>query len=187
MANIVNGDTVIWTEGVFHGGSFSRWGNRPGKYLGDREVEGVIVSSRYGDATTAHWLTVLVSASSGVEPIAPGTKLRRKAATVYGGLTHHEDGAEHVEQEAVKRAQKMRAAERTGNPIRASNLRDQAGFVPFGQSQGAKIGDHVCHPIFGAGEVVGLAEAGRVARVRFAHGESSLDLIYAQLTILAAI
>jgi hypothetical protein len=127
MTNIVTGDLVAWTEAVFHGESFSRWGNRPGTYHGDRRVEGVVVSSRYGERTTAHWLTVLVTASSGVEPIAPGTKVRRKASTVYCGLTYHATGPDHARQEAVKRKQKMRAAERTSDPTRATILREQAG------------------------------------------------------------
>jgi hypothetical protein len=126
MANIVAGDKVAWTEAVFHGGSFSPWGNRPGTYDGDRGVEGVVVSSSYGQRTTAHWLTVLVTASSGVEPVPSGTKVRRKAATVYGGLTYHAEGPDHARQEAVKRKQKRRAAERTSDPTRASILREQA-------------------------------------------------------------
>jgi hypothetical protein len=127
MTSIVTGDQVAWTEAVFHGGSFSRWGNRPGTYDGDRRVEGVVVSSGYGQRTTAHWLTVLVTASSGVEPILPGTRVRRKAATVYGGLTYHEEGPDHALQEAVKREQKRRAAERTSDPTRVAILREQAG------------------------------------------------------------
>jgi hypothetical protein len=135
MVNIVTGDKVAWTEAVFHGGSFSRWGNRPGTYYGDRRVEGVVVSSAYGRRTTAHWLTVLVTASSGVEPIPPGAKVRRKAATVYGGLTYHAEGPDHAMQEAVKREQKRRAAERTSDPTRAAILREQAGCEETGGSQ----------------------------------------------------
>jgi hypothetical protein len=128
MTSIVTGDQVAWTEAVFHGGSFSRWGNRPGTYDGDRRVEGVVVSSRYGERTTAHWLTVLVTGSSGVEPIPAGTKVRRKAATIYGGLTDHAESPDHAREETVKRTQKMRAAERTSDPTRAAILREQAGY-----------------------------------------------------------
>jgi hypothetical protein len=132
MANLVTTDKVTWTEGVFHGGSFSRWGNRPGKYVGDRTVTGTICRSGYGRETTSHWLTILVESSSGVEPAEVGRKLRRKAATVYGGLKHAEDGADHAGQEAVKREQKMLAAQNAefaGNHFRAEQLLQQAARV----------------------------------------------------------
>jgi hypothetical protein len=126
MSNIVQGDTATWTEAVFHGGSFSPWANKGGRYVGQRTITGTVRRSAYGAATTAHWLTIEVTASEGTEAPAVGTVIRRKARTVYAGLCSHRDGDQHQQQADVKRAQKLTAAATTGDPIRAVILRDQA-------------------------------------------------------------
>lgn len=123
MANLVRGDLVTWTEGVFEGSFCSP------KYVGDRTVAGVIEKSCYGSETTAHWLTIRVESSEGVQPVAVGKALRRKAGTVYKGLIETMPGVDHAAGLAEKRGQKLAAAERTDDPIRREILREQAAVA----------------------------------------------------------
>lgn len=133
MANLCKGDHVEFDESVFTTGSFSRWGSRPGKYIGKRRISGVIETSGYGRETTAHWLTIRVESCQAVEGqvelIAVGKALRRKAKTVYGGLVDFDYGDDHGQAEETKRAQKLYAASGCSDQIRADILRSQANGI----------------------------------------------------------
>lgn len=71
------GDEILFTEAVF-GGSF----RRP-KFLGEREVAGLIVADSYGGDRGQHTFTIQVRASEGHEPIEAGEKIRRKGRNIY--------------------------------------------------------------------------------------------------------
>ena len=123
--NICQGDYVEWTEPVFHGGSFSPFGRRPGRCVGERTITGTITRSSYGRSTTCHWLTILVESAEGTEPPIVGSKIRRKAKNIYAN-GYSEDGPTHDEAAHKKRQQKLRASSICDDPIRAAILKEQA-------------------------------------------------------------
>ena len=125
IMNICQGDYVEWTEPVFHGGSFSRWGRRPVKYVGDRTISGTVLKSSYGSATTCHWLTILVESAEGIEPPKIGAKIRRKAKNVYKN-GYSVDGDNHKEAAEEKRHQKLWASLNCDDPIRSQILKEQS-------------------------------------------------------------
>jgi hypothetical protein len=75
--DVVAGDTIRFSEGVF-GGSFRR-----SQFLGERLVEARVIRESYGADRQQHTFTLGVLASSGVEPLAAGTTIRRKGRNVY--------------------------------------------------------------------------------------------------------
>jgi len=123
--NLVKGDKVGWIESVFHGGSFSRRRNKPGKYIGDRQISGVIERSSYGEQTTSHWLSIRVKSSTGVEPIEVNKLIRRKAKKIYAN-GWSEEGPNHSQGVEVKKYQKLQAADNCSDPIRQQILLEQA-------------------------------------------------------------
>lgn len=75
--DVVAGDTIRFTEGVFGG---SRW--KP-QFLGDRMITGRILRESYGSDRWQHTFTIEVLESNGMEAIAAGATIRRKGRNVY--------------------------------------------------------------------------------------------------------
>jgi hypothetical protein len=82
--DVVAGDLVEWTEGVFSGFcGRSRWGRGSPKHLGDRRVMAEILRDSYGVEKQQHTFTIRVLASDGYAALAPGTVTTRKGRNVY--------------------------------------------------------------------------------------------------------
>ncbi len=75
--DVVTGDTIRFSEAVF-GGSY-----RNPVFLGERTIEAEVIRDSYGSDRQQHTFTLRVLASTGVEPIAAGTAVRRKGRNVY--------------------------------------------------------------------------------------------------------
>jgi len=75
--DVVTGDTIEFSEGVF-GGSF----RRP-KYIGERKIQAKVIKDSYGLEKQQHTFTLEVIKSSGEDAIVRGKKIRRKGRNVY--------------------------------------------------------------------------------------------------------
>lgn len=75
--DVVAGDTIKFTEGVF-GGSRSR-----PKYLGEREVTAVVERESYGAEKQQHTFSIKVIDSSGYDALDAGLVTRRKGRNIY--------------------------------------------------------------------------------------------------------
>ena len=75
--DVVTGDTIEFTEGVF-GGSF-----RNPKYIGERKIRAKVIKDSYGLEKQQHTFTLEVIKSSGEDAIVKGKKIRRKGRNVY--------------------------------------------------------------------------------------------------------
>ena len=82
--DVVAGDVIEWTEGVFSGYcGRSRWGRSSPKHLGDRRIVAEIIRDSYGAAKQQHTFTIRVLASDGYDALAPGTVTTRKGRNIY--------------------------------------------------------------------------------------------------------
>src|SRR3990172_9109340 len=101
--DVVVGDTVRFTEGVFSGGSFGRF-RRSAKHVGDRTITARVIRDSYGRDKQQHTFTLLVLMSEGCAPIEPGTQMTRKGRNVYRNGTERlewddESARQHVADE----------------------------------------------------------------------------------------
>ena len=71
------GDVVRFTEAVFDG-SF----RRP-RHVGDRTLTARVVSDSYGSDRQQHTFTLEVLGCEGTQPVAVGSRVRRKGRNVY--------------------------------------------------------------------------------------------------------
>ncbi len=93
--DVVRGDTIEFTEGVFKG-SFKR-----PVYAGDRKVYATVIKESYGEGRGQHTFTLSVITSSGVDPITAGRQIRRKGRNIYRNGTLREPWANENERDAV--------------------------------------------------------------------------------------
>lgn len=75
-ASIVRGDTITYRESVWSGS----W-SRP-VHAGDRWITAEVLRESYG-RTGQHTFTLRVLNSTGVEPLSPGSIIRRKGRNLY--------------------------------------------------------------------------------------------------------
>lgn len=75
--DVCRGDVILFTEAVF-GGS-----HRRPKYLGERRIVARVIGDSYGAVRQQHTFTLEVLASEGTEPLAAGTRTRRKGRNIY--------------------------------------------------------------------------------------------------------
>jgi len=75
--DVVTGDTIEFSEGVF-GGS-----HRNPSFLGERVIQSLVTKDSYGAAKQQHTFTIEVLASTGVRPLKAGTKTTRKGRNIY--------------------------------------------------------------------------------------------------------
>lgn len=71
------GDVILFTEGVFAGSIM-----RP-RWVGQRTIVATVIHDSYGVQKGQHTFTLLVIASEGFRPLAPGVRTTRKARNVY--------------------------------------------------------------------------------------------------------
>jgi hypothetical protein len=93
--DVVVGDIIQFTEAVF-GGSY----RRPA-FLGDRTIEAQVIADSYGAGRQQHTFTILVVASGGTDPLAPGAKTTRKARNVYRNGTRRAAWADETARRAA--------------------------------------------------------------------------------------
>ena len=74
--DVVAGDTIRFTEGVFEGSYLSP------RHVGDRNVTAEIVRDSYGAARHQHTYTLRIVESSGTQPLALGTVTCRKERNI---------------------------------------------------------------------------------------------------------
>lgn len=94
--DVVVSDVIRFTEAVF-GGSY-----RSPRYLGDRVIEALVVRDSYGAGKQQHTFTLSVLASSGIDPIAPGTVTRRKGRNVYKNGTSRKPWIDETARAAIQ-------------------------------------------------------------------------------------
>jgi len=75
--DVVVGDQIEFIEGVFVGSY-----KRP-RHVGDRTIIANVVKDSYGSDRQQHTFTLVVIESSGHDPVAQGSKIRRKGRNVY--------------------------------------------------------------------------------------------------------
>lgn len=91
--DVCQGDIILFTEGVF-GGSF----RRP-SHLGDRRITAKVIKDSYGVDKQQHTFSLEVISSDGDDPIATGTKTRRKGRNVYRNGTMRQVWADESQRE----------------------------------------------------------------------------------------
>lgn len=75
--DVVTGDTIKFTEGVF-AGSY-----RKPNYQGERTLEAEVIKDSYGDLKQQHTFTLKVLKSEGYQPFDAGKIIRRKGRNIY--------------------------------------------------------------------------------------------------------
>jgi hypothetical protein len=116
--DIVVGDTIRFTEGVF-GGSL----RRP-TLLGRRTIEAVVKRDSYGAGKQQHTFTLLVLSCAGAadilaNTISAGSTIQRKGRNVYRNGTHRKPWADEAARHPVLAEKHARGgAARTQRDIR---------------------------------------------------------------------
>lgn len=75
--DIVTGDTIRFTERVY-AGAF-----RDAMLLGEREITALVLGESYGAKAQQHTFKLQILASSGLDPLKPGTVTTRKGRNLY--------------------------------------------------------------------------------------------------------
>lgn len=75
--NVVAGDVIRFTEGVFSGSY------RKPRFLGERTIEAKIIRDSYGGGRQQHTFTLRVIRSEGYDLLPAGQVIRRKGRNVY--------------------------------------------------------------------------------------------------------
>lgn len=138
--DVVAGDDILWTEGVF-GGSY-----RKPKFLGVRRIAGRVLADSYGAGRQQHTLTIEVLWSDGEAPEDEGAKIRRKGRNIYRNGTYRTPW----EDESLRNAA---AAEKhaRGDEARAARDLRRRECLGCGATVDAHATDCVCgEPVRGA-------------------------------------
>jgi hypothetical protein len=116
--DVVTGDTITFTEGVF-GGS-----HRKPRYLGDREITATVLRESYGNAKQQHTFTLEVIESTGEQAIPAGKQIRRKGRNIYRNGTSRLPWDDENERRAAANEKHQR-----GDLARnCAEMRREAGF-----------------------------------------------------------
>jgi hypothetical protein len=75
--DVVVGDNVTFDEAVF-AGSY-----RKPKFVGTRSISATVVKDSYGAGKQQHTFTLVITGSTGTDPLEVGEKILRKARNVY--------------------------------------------------------------------------------------------------------
>ena len=125
--DVVVGDTIRFTEGVF-GGSF-----RNPKYLGTRTVEAEVTKDSYGEAKQQHTFTLRILASEGYDALEAGKTTRRKGRNVYrNGTARKQWDDENARQKALDEKHARGDIARAERGVRRGDLYQQGptGLTP---------------------------------------------------------
>jgi hypothetical protein len=122
--DVVVGDNVTFDEAVFAGS------HRKPKFVGLRTISATVVKDSYGAGKQQHTFTLLVTGSTGVDPLKVGEKALRKARNVYrNGVSRQlwDDESARLEAQAEKHerggaAREVRAVRRETEEPRASSF-----------------------------------------------------------------
>ena len=106
--DVVVGDAIRFSESVFFGSY------RKPQFVGDRFVEAVVTADSYGAARQQHTFTLAILASTGIEPLAAGTRTTRKGRNIYRNGCHRSPWAD----ESTRRIEATKKHER-GDAARA--------------------------------------------------------------------
>jgi len=83
--DVVEGDTVRWTEPVWPANAWSRkrWGRKPARPIGWRTIVAIVENENYGVRKQQHTFSLRVIHSEGDEAPEPGQLILRKGRTLY--------------------------------------------------------------------------------------------------------
>ncbi len=96
--DVVAGDTILFTEGVFIGGDFSAF-SRPAKNIGTRKVIAEVVRESHSDSKEQRTFTLRVIRSEGCQALAPNEPAYRKARIIYRNGTRRKPWADESQRQ----------------------------------------------------------------------------------------
>ena len=122
--DVVVGDHVTYDEAVFTGSY------RKPKFAGLRSISAIVVKDSYGAGKQQHTFTLLITGSTGIDPLKVGEKVQRKARNVYrNGVSRQlwDDETARLEVQAEKHerggaAREVRAIRRETEEPRTSSF-----------------------------------------------------------------
>lgn len=94
--DVVTGDTIRWTEGVFYGSY------RKPQYAGSRTITAVVERDCYGSEKQQHTFTLTILAASGVDALRRGAKILRKGRNIYRNGVWRRAWTDESEREKAK-------------------------------------------------------------------------------------
>lgn len=130
--DVVAGDTILFTEGVFSGFcGRSRFGSSKPKRLGDRTIVAEVLRDSYGAGKQQHTFTIRVLACEGYAALAVNSETTRKGRNIYRNETSRLPWADESERAAVAddkhargdKAREVRAMRRAEEEARQDSYR----------------------------------------------------------------